>query len=86
METLDLTSFLGLIVGATQIIKKECEKYGLPLGDWARVVSFVLGGLGVYVMTYHAPLWDSLVPLFLMFGGTGGVSLVKELIKNAKVQ
>ena len=82
MDTIDLTAFLGLVVGATQIIKNEFAKRGMPLGDYARLIAFVLGGLGTYLMAYHKDVWDSVIPVLVMFGGTGGFSVLKELKKS----
>ena len=79
MEALDITAFLSLVIGATQVIKDELGSRGMHLGIWARAVAFVLGGTGIYLMAYQPQLWTSLVPIFLIFGGTGGFSVVKEI-------
>ena len=82
MDSIDLTAFIGLVVGATQVVKDEFKKRGMPIGDWSRVVAFVLGGLGTYVMAFHPQLWDSVIPVLIMFLGTGGFSIAKEMKRN----
>ena len=82
MDNLDLVAFLSLITAVTQVVKVQLRQRGINLGEYTVILSFVLGGLGVYMMKHQIELWNSLVPIFLMFAGPGGVSLVKEVARK----
>jgi len=85
MNTLDVTAFGSLVFALTQVVKTEFNRRGIDLKEWSAVLSFVFGGIGVYLMNHQPQAWDAIAPILLMFAAPGGVSFVKELKRGKRI-
>jgi len=79
---MDMAAFLSLTAGVTQMVKVEFKKRGVKLGNWTSLISFALGGTGIYMMLNQPIIWSQIAPVLLLFAAPGGVSLVKEVARK----